>query len=270
MSDYQYIRYEPVGEGEDGQVVVITLNRPDKLNAISTAMAGEFAHAFRRFADGDAFVAIVTGAGRAFTAGMDVMENLAAGRKTMKAPDIGDDFNVFWPGETSDEPGPSLMPGQHRRLEKPVIAAVHGYAFGGGFLMAMAADLCVAADSTVFEVSEVPRGLVAGWDTGFLHGLPRHIAMELALGLRLTGARAYELGLVNRLVPEADVLPVAIDLARQLCRLPRGTLMANRSLVDALIPSVPQPVAGRAEELREQVAGTAEAAEGFLRFAEKR
>ena len=63
MSDYQYIRYEPVGEGEAGQVVVITLDRPGKLNAISTAMAAELAHAFRRFAADDAFVAIVTGAG---------------------------------------------------------------------------------------------------------------------------------------------------------------------------------------------------------------
>jgi enoyl-CoA hydratase/carnithine racemase len=269
MTDYQYIRYEPAGAGEDGQVAVITFNRPEKLNAISTAVAAEFAHAFRRFADSDAFVAIVAGAGRAFSAGMDVMENFAAGRNTMKAPDLGADYNVFWPGETSGEPAPSLMKDQHRRLEKLVIAAVHGYAFGGGFLMAMAADLCVAADSTVFEVSEVPRGLVAGWDIGYLHGLPRHVAMELALGLRLTGARAYELGLVNRLVPEADVLPAAIDLARQLCRLPRGTLMANRALVDALIPLVPPAVAEHAEELRTQVAATAEAAEGFLRFAEK-
>jgi enoyl-CoA hydratase/carnithine racemase len=277
--EYEYIRYELVsdrepggGAAEDGQIVVITLNRPEKLNAISTTVAAEFAHAFRRFDGSDAFVAIVTGAGRAFTAGMDVMENFAAGRNTMKAPDIGDDYNVFWPGETTDEATPSLMSmtRQHRRLEKPVIAAVHGYAFGGGFLMAMAADLCVAADSTVFEVSEVPRGLVAGWDIGHLHGLPRHIAMELALGLRLSGPRAYELGLVNRLVPEPEVLPLAIELARQLCRLPRATVLANRSLVDALIPAVPAPVAGRAEELRAQVATSPEAAEGFLRFAEKR
>lgn len=270
MSDDQYVRYEPVGDGDDGQIVVITLDRPEKLNALSTAMASEFAQAFHRFADSDAFVAIVAGAGRAFCAGMDVMENFAAGRSTMRAPDIGDDYNAFWPGETSDEPAPSLMRGQHRRLEKLVIAAVHGYACGGGFLMAMAADLCVAAESTVFEVSEVPRGLVAGWDLGHLHRLPRHVAMELALGLRVSGPRAYELGLVNRLVPEPDVLSCAIDLARQLCRLPRATLLANRSLVDALIPFVPRDVAERAEQLREQVVATSEAAEGFLRFAEKR
>jgi enoyl-CoA hydratase len=270
MSDYQYIRYEPVGEGADSQIMVITLNRPEKLNAISSAVAAEFAQAFHQFADSDAFVAIVAGAGRAFSAGMDVMENVAAGRTTMQAPDIGADYNVFWPGETSAEEAPSLMKNQHRRLEKLVIAAVHGYAFGGGLLMALAADLCVAADTAVFEVSEVPRGLVAGWDLGYLHRLPRHVAMELALGLRISGPRAYELGLVNRLVAEPDVIPAAIDLARQLCRLPRTTLLANRSLVDALVPYVPRDVAERAEMLRAQVVGSADAAEGFLRFAEGR
>jgi enoyl-CoA hydratase len=270
MSDYQYVRYEPLGDGDDGQIVVITLDRPEKLNAISSAMAAEFAHAFHRFADSDAFVAIVAGSGRSFSAGMDVMENLAAGRTTLRAPDIGDDYNVFWPGEDSDEDAPSLMPGQHRRLEKLVIAAVHGYTFGGAFLMAMAADLCVAADSTIFEVSEVPRGLVAGWDLGRLHGLTRHISMELALGFRLCGQRAYELGLVNRLVPEQEVLPVAIDLARHLCRMPRATVVANRSLVDALIPMVPRDVAVRAQRQREQVVSSPEAVEAFLRFAEKR
>jgi len=270
MSDYQYIRYEPVGEDADSQIVVITFNRPEKLNAISSAVAAEFARAFRRFADSDAFVAIVAGAGRAFSAGMDVMENLAAGRTTMQAPDIGDDYNVFWPGETSDEDAPSLMRNQHRRLEKLVIAAVHGYAFGGGLLMTLAADLCVAADTAVFEVSEVPRGLVAGWDLGYLHRLPRHVAMELALGLRISGPRAYELGLVNRLVPEPEVISAAIDLGRQLCRLPRATLLANRSLVDALIPRVPRDVVERGEILRRQVVATPDATEGFLRFAEKR
>jgi enoyl-CoA hydratase/carnithine racemase len=270
MADHQYVRYEPVGPGEDSQIVVITLNRPEKLNAISAAVAAEFAEAFHRFADSDAFVAIVAGSGSSFSAGMDVMENFAAGRTTMQAPDIGDDYNVFWPGETSDEDAPSLMKHQHRRLEKLVIAAVHGYTFGGAFLMAMAADLCVAADSTVFEVSEVPRGLVAGWDLGHLHRLTRHVAMELALGLRLTGPRAYELGLVNRLVPEQDVLPTAIDIARQLCHLPRATLVANRSLVDALIPVVPRNVAERAERLRQQIVETPDAVEAFTRFAEKR
>jgi enoyl-CoA hydratase/carnithine racemase len=270
LTDRQYVRYEPLGESDDGQIVVITLDRPEKLNAISSAVAAQFAQAFHRFAESEAFVAIVAGAGRSFSAGMDVMENYAAGRTTLQAPDIGNDYNVFWPGEDSDEDAPSLMSGQHRRLEKLVVAAVHGYTFGGAFLMAMAADLCIAAESTVFEVSEVPRGLVAGWDLGRLHGLTRHIAMEFALGFRISGQRAYELGLVNRLVPEQDVLPAAIDLARHLCCLPRASLMANRSLVDALIPMVPRDVAARAERLREEVVSSPESAEAFLRFAEKR
>jgi enoyl-CoA hydratase/carnithine racemase len=94
--------------------------------------------------------------------------------------------------------------------------------------------------------------------------------MELALGLRISGPRAYELGLVNRLVPETEVVPAATDLARQLCGLPRATLLANRSLVDALIPRVPRDVAERGELLRRQVLDTDDATEGFLRFAEGR
>jgi enoyl-CoA hydratase/carnithine racemase len=268
MKDYEFIEYEPVSDA-DGEIVVIRLNRPEKLNAISSAMATELADAFHQFDESDAFVAIVTGAGRAFSGGMDVMENFAAGRNTMQAPELGDRFNPFWPGEVSDEATPSLMPGQHRRLKKLVIAAVHGYACGGGFLMAMAADLCVAGESTIFEVSEVPRGLVAGWDIGFLHGLPRHVAMELALGIRISAPRAYDLGLVNRLVADDQLLPTAIALAKELCSLPRATLIANRSLVDALVPKVPPAVTERALALRQEVTQTPEAIEGFFNFANK-
>jgi enoyl-CoA hydratase/carnithine racemase len=265
MRDYQFIRYEPV---EEGEIVVITLNRPEKLNAISSPLAAELADAFHRFDGNDAFVAIVTGAGRAFTAGMDVTENVAAGRSTMRAPDIGDSYNPFWPGETVDDDAPKLMPGQARRLKKLVIAAVHGYAFGGGFIMAMAADLCVAAESTVFELSEIPRGMSAGWDMGYLHRFPRHVSMEIALGLRMGAKRAYELGLVNRLVTDEELLSSAIELAKQLCALPRAALTANRELVDSLIPIIPKHIEAHAAEVRRQVAESPESVAAFRRFAE--
>lgn len=266
MPDRDYVRYE---QTEHEGVVLITIDRPEKLNAISTAVMGQLAGAFHRFAESDAFVAVLAGSGRAFSAGMDVIENFAAGRKTMQAPDLGEDFNPFWPGEDSDEDAPTFYRGKQRRLEKLVIAAVHGYAFGGGFLMALAADLCVAADDTVFEVSEVPRGLIAGWDLGYLNGLPRHAAMELALGLRMSGRRAYELGIVNRLVAKDDLITTALELAGQLCTLPRATLIANRALVDSLIPLVPDSVAGTAEDQREHIAESPDAQAGFLGFAEK-
>lgn len=266
MPDRDYVRYE---QTEHEGVVLITLDRPEKLNAISTTMMNQLADAFRRFDDSDAFVAVLNGSGRAFSAGMDVMENFAAGRTKMQAPDIGDNFNPFWPGEESDEDAPTFYRGKQRRLEKLVIAAVHGYAFGGGFLMALAADLCVAADDTVFEVSEVPRGLIAGWDLGFLNGMPRHVAMELALGLRMTGRRAYELGIVNRLVAKDDLITASLELAARLCALPRGTLIANRALLDSLVPIVPRSVADVAEASRERMAGSSDAQAGFLAFVDK-
>jgi enoyl-CoA hydratase len=265
MSDYEFIRYEPV---EDSDVVVITLNRPEKLNAISSPLAAELADAFRRFDSSDAFVAILAGAGRAFTAGMDVMENMAAGRTTMAAPDLGDSYNPFHPGKVVD--GDAQAPGlRHARtLKKLVIAAVHGYVFGGGFIMAMAADLCVAAESAVFEFSEVYRGMAVGWDMGYLYRFPRNVSMELALGLRMGARRAYELGMVNRLVPDQELLPSAIDLAKQICGLPRGAVTANRDLVDSLVPAIPEQVAAHAEELRRQLAGSPDSAAAFRRFAE--
>jgi enoyl-CoA hydratase len=265
MSDYEFIGYEPV-RGSD--VVVITLNRPEKLNAISSPLATELADAFHRFDESDAFVAVLTGAGRAFTAGMDVMENTAAGRTTMAAPDLGVSYNPFHPGKTVDDGSPTPMPRHARTLKKLVIAAVHGYVFGGGFIMAMAADLCVAAESALFEFSEVYRGMAVGWDMGYLYRFPRNVSMELALGLRMEAKRAYELGLVNRLVPDAELLPSAIDLAQQLCRLPRGAVTANRELVDSLIPTIPEQVAAHAEEVRRQLAGSPESAAAFREFAE--
>jgi enoyl-CoA hydratase/carnithine racemase len=263
MSDYELIRYEPV---KDSDVVVITLNRPEKLNAISSPLAVELADAFQRFDKSDAFVAILTGAGRAFTGGMDVLENMAAGRTTMASPDLGDSYNPFHPGQPVDDGTPT--PRHARTLKKLVIAAVHGYVFGGGFIMAMAADLCVAAESAVFEFSEVYRGMAVGWDMGYLYRFPRNVSMELALGLRMGARRAYELGLVNRLVPDDELVPSAIDLAKQLCRLPRSVLTANRDLVDELIPTIPEQVAAHAEEVRRRLAGSPESVAAFREFAE--
>jgi enoyl-CoA hydratase/carnithine racemase len=265
MSDYEFIRYEPV---EDSDVVVITLNRPEKLNAISSPLAAELADAFHRFDAGSAFVAILAGAGRAFTAGMDVLENMAAGRTVMASPDLGDSYNPFHPGQVVGDGSPGPAAHHARTLKKLVIAAVHGYVFGGGFIMAMAADLCVAAESAVFEFSEVYRGMAVGWDMGYLYRFPRNISMELALGLRMEARRAYELGLVNRLVPDEDLLPSAIGLARQLCERPRGAVTANRDLVDALIPTIPEQVAAEAEEARRRLAGSPESTAAFAKFAE--
>jgi enoyl-CoA hydratase len=193
---------------------------------------------------------------------------MAAGRTIMTAPDLGDSYNPFHPGKVTDGDSAAPGPRRTRTLKKVVIAAVHGYVFGGGFIMAMAADLCVAGESAVFEFSEVYRGMAVGWDMGYLYRFPRNVSMELALGLRMDARRAYELGLVNRLVPDAELLPSAIDLAKQICGLPRGAVMANRELVDALIPTIPEQVAAQAEEMRRQLAGSPESAAAFRSFAE--
>ena len=98
-------------------------------------------------------------------------------------------------------------------LEKPVIAAVNGYAMGGGFMLVERTDLRVAARGAVFEVSEAKRWLLGGYNHGHIANLPYPIAMEMALGFRFTAERFYEIGFLNRLVDAEELIPSALGMA---------------------------------------------------------
>ena len=128
-------------------------------------------------------VAIFTGTGRGFCAGEDMKESLSTGTPGGKRPPIPDPF----------------MDGT---LEKPVIAAVNGFAMGGGFMLVERTDLRVAVPEAVFEVSEAKRWLLGGYNHGHVANLPYPIAMEMALGFRFTAERFYQVGFLNRLVPQ--------------------------------------------------------------------
>src|ERR1700753_2635960 len=143
-------------------------------------------NAFRH--DDDLEVAIFTGAGRAFCAGEDMKESLRDGAPGGRRPAAADPF----------------MDGT---LEKPVIAAVNGFAMGGGFMLVERTDLRVAVPDAVFEVSEAKRWLVGGYNHGHLANLPYPVAMEMALGFRFTAERFHQLGFLNRLVPQAELVP---------------------------------------------------------------
>ena len=105
-------------------------------------------------------------------------------------------------------------------LEKPVIAAINGFAMGGGFMLVERADLRVAVPEAIFEVSEAKRWLLGGYNHGHLANLPYPIAMEMALGFRFTAERFYQLGFLNRLVPPAELIPTAMTMAEHLLSLP--------------------------------------------------
>jgi len=201
----------------DGPVTVITIDRPDVRNAVDGPTASALADAFRAFADdGDALVAVLTGAGSTFCAGADLSAMLD-GRSNRVADD-------------GDGPmGPTRM-----LLDKPVLAAVEGYAVAGGLELALWCDLRVAALDAVFGV------YCRRWGVPLIDGgtvrLPRLIGMSNALDLVLTGRgvsgdEALQMGLANRLTDPGSALDEACTLARELAALPQRCLRNDRRSV---------------------------------------
>jgi enoyl-CoA hydratase/carnithine racemase len=234
-----------------GQILVVRMNRPERLNALNHEMRKGLAETWTEFRHSPELeVAIFTGTGRAFCAGEDMKESLAAGRPGGRRPDIEDPF----------------MTGA---LEKPVIAAVNGYAMGGGFMLVERTDLRVAARGAVFEVSEAKRWLLGGYNHGHIANLPYPIAMEMALGFRFIAERFYEIGFVNRLVEPDELIPSAVAMAEHLLTLPPASRVNTVHMMRQMRPA-PTPEQQRlAAALKEHGAKT-DLIESRAAFAEKR
>jgi enoyl-CoA hydratase/carnithine racemase len=211
-------KFETVLYDTRGPICYITLNRPDKLNAANDRMVEDVNDALFEFdADENLHVAIIAGAGRAFCSGADVRQRQLRTREELRR--LGGPA-----GRRSRELG--LVDAVNW---KPVIAAVHGYALGLGYMLAMSCDLVVAAAGTQFQIREVQRGLggaqhwVATW---FWTG--SKFANEVALtGRMFTAEEALQHGMVNRVVPEADVRATAETLARDIVANPPLAVRAN-------------------------------------------
>jgi enoyl-CoA hydratase/carnithine racemase len=234
-----------------GQILVVRMNRPERLNALNYEMRKGLAETWTAFRKDDGLeVAIFTGAGRAFCAGEDMKESLEHGTPGGRRPDIPDPF----------------MTGE---LEKPVIAAVNGYAMGGGFMLVERTDLRVAAKGAIFEVSEAKRWLLGGYNHGLLANLPFPVAMEMALGFRFTAERFHELGFVNRLVDPEQLLPSAVAMAEHLLSLPPASRVNTVHMMRQM-RAAPSPELQRlAARLREHGAKS-DLIESRAAFAEKR
>ncbi|MDA8380234.1 MAG: crotonase/enoyl-CoA hydratase family protein [Actinomycetota bacterium] len=198
----------------DGDVAIVTIDRPEVRNAVDGPTATALADAFARFADDAALaVAVLTGAGGTFCAGAD-LAGIAEGRANRVSLD-------------GDGPmGPTRM-----MLPKPVVAAVEGYAVAGGLELALWCDLRVAADDAVFGVFSRRFG-VPLIDGGTVR-LPRLIGHSRALDLILTGrpvaaAEAHAMGLVNRLAGKGRSLETAVELAHRIATFPQSTMIADR------------------------------------------
>jgi crotonobetainyl-CoA hydratase len=242
-------------------VLVITLDRP-KANAVDVQTSHALYRAFARLHDDPALrVGIVTGAGdRYFSAGWD-----------LKAAADGE------PVDADHGPGGFAGLTEFFALDKPVIAAVNGLAIGGGFELALAADLVVAAERAEFALTEALLGLIP--DSGGVLRLPRRLPRAVAMELLLTGRRmgapeAQRWGLVNLVVPDDQVLDSAIDLARQVCRAAPLSIAAIKEVIrETEGMSVPAAY----QRLREgdlpryrAMLGSSDAREGPMAFAERR
>ena len=240
-----------VETGRHGQILVVRMNRPERLNALSHEMRTRLAETWTEFRrDNELEVAIFTGTGRAFCAGEDMKESLQHGSPGGRRPAIEDPF----------------MSGV---LEKPVIAAVNGYAMGGGFMLVERTDLRVAARGAVFEVSEAKRWLLGGYNHGHVANLPYPIAMEMALGFRFTAERFYEIGFLNRLVDADQLIPTALAMAEHLLTLPPASRVNTVHMMRQMRP-VPSSEQQRLAAALHEHGAKSDLIESRAAFAEKR
>ncbi|WP_435771083.1 type II toxin-antitoxin system Rv0910 family toxin [Nocardioides sp. SYSU DS0651] len=244
----------PVLLDKRGPLWVITLNRPERRNAIDLATAQLLERMVDAFeADDGARVAILTGAGGTFSAGMD-LKAAAGGQFPM-----------------TDRRGPLGITGAP--ISKPLIAAVEGHALAGGCELALVADLVVASTDSQFGLPEAKRGLVAaaGGVLRLAQRLPRNIALELALtGNPMPATRMAELGLVNRLAEPGSVLDAAVELAEELMVNAPISLQVSKQIVDSAPDWSTEEEFARQSELAGTALFSQDAAEGVAAFAEGR
>jgi enoyl-CoA hydratase/carnithine racemase len=200
----------------EDNVAWLVIDRPEARNAINQAVGRGLWEGFRRFEeDPAAAVLVLTGTGEAFCAGADLKEMAALGL-TVPPRDMA----------------PNL--GRNLQVTKPVIAAVNGPAFGGGFLLAQMCDLCVAGTSAQFAITEARWGRGAPWAAPLPWLVPPRVAMELLLtGEPIDAQRAYAVGLVNRVVPDPELRSEAGRLARRIADNAPLSVRAAKAMVHA-------------------------------------
>ncbi|MDA8864338.1 enoyl-CoA hydratase-related protein [Pseudomonadales bacterium] len=242
---------------KEGRLTIVTIERPDVMNALHPPGNFELAEAFDDFAaDPEQWVAIITGAGdRAFSAGNDLKYQASGGK--MGGPKSG-------------------FAGLTARFDnsKPVIAAVNGLAMGGGFEIALACDLIIASENAIFALPEPRVGLAAL--AGGIHRLPREIGMKQAMGMLLTGRRVpaaegQQLGFVNEVVPKGQALTAARQWAAQILECAPISVRASKeaAMQGLAAESLEAAIKGRYDQIAALYASE-DFIEGPRAFSEKR
>jgi enoyl-CoA hydratase/carnithine racemase len=243
------VRYEVVNG-----VAWLTIDRPEARNALSQAVRDGLFSGVRRFNDDDsAQVLVLTGAGdRAFCAGGDLKE-MANTALTVPPADFVPQF------------------GRNILIDKPTIAAVNGVAYAGGFMLAQNCDLCIAAESARFAITEVKVGRGSPWAAPLSWLVPPRVALEILLtGDPLTAARAYQVGLVNRVVPDADLHAEAQALAERIAgNAPLSVRAAKKTAYLSARVGITEAF-DEADRIWEPVYTSHDAQEGPAAFRDKR
>ncbi|NJN51662.1 MAG: enoyl-CoA hydratase [Gammaproteobacteria bacterium] len=227
-------------------IALITIDRADRMNALNEAVITGLQAAWQRFAEGPERVAILTASGeRAFSVGADIKD----------AP------REMWQG----------VPGVGVPLDKPVIAAVHGWCIGGAYVIVQMCDLVVAAQGTRFKYPEAQVGFTGGLIASAAARLPHKIAMEfMLLGEDLSAQRAYEVGMVNRVVADGEQVAAAMDYARILARSAPLVVTTLKRFVNETLNESPAESAAIARRRLLSVRDSEDGAEGRRAFGEKR
>ena len=251
---YEFIRYE-----KKGRIAYLTISRPERLNALHPPANLEIHEAMSDFRDDpEVWVAIITGTGeRAFSAGNDLKYTAEQGRHRDRP--VG---RAPFGGITSDF-----------ECWKPIIAAVNGFALGGGLELALACDIIVAADHAEVGLPEVRVGLVAG--AGGVHRLPRHVPLKIAMGMMLTGKRisaheAYRIGLVNEVVPLSELMTTAERWAGEILEVAPLSARASKQMAMSGLPWPFEVAFNRTYSEHEKAKASDDFVEGPRAFAEKR
>ena len=242
---------------DEGRVRIVTINRPEVLNALHADANDELAQVWDEFAArDDLWVGIVTGAGpRAFSAGNDLKVQASGKRRPNPSQGFGGIANRF-------------------DLDKPLIAAVNGVAMGGGFEIALACDIIIAAENAIFALPEPRVGLIAG--AGGVHRLPRMIPQKQAMGMMLTGRRVgaaegFALGFVTEMVAEGQALAAAMRWAGLILECsPKAVRASKQAFYRGMMePTLEQAMRTVYPAQRENME-SADYIEGPKAFAEKR
>jgi enoyl-CoA hydratase/carnithine racemase len=230
---------------DKGPVRIVRINRPERLNAISKAVAEEIQAAFEEFDRSGQRVAVLSAAGeKAFSSGADVS-----------------DLPELW----------RCIPGVGFRTDKPVIAATSGWCVGGGIVMVMMCDLMVSAESTTFYYPEARLGLTGGMISSLVTRMPHKLAMEvMLLGSKVSAQRAYEVGFVNKVVANGTHETEAVAMATELAGSAPLVVGALKRLVAEILPAGPveRMVATSVELAR--VRNSHDLKEGIAAYKEKR